>query len=656
MSAKRHLLAITACPSGVAHTYMAAENLEQAANKLGYTMDVETHGSIGVEGVFKPEDIARAEAIIIAADSRIDLGRFEGKKVIVSSVAEGIHKPEALIERGLTAKPLATSGNGGTGSVKQRTGIYGILMNGVSHMIPFVVVGGLLLAVAFGIGGVPGPSGLVIPEGSLFETLKEVGILGFTLMVPILSGFIAYAIADRPGLAPGMITGMLAVTPAIYNSESGAGFLGGIITGLLSGYVALAIKKIPVHKYVAPIWPIIVIPVTTTLVVGGLFIYVLGGPIAAIFSGLTVWLASMQGTSAVLLGVILGLMTGFDLGGPVNKVAYLFAGGLIAAGNYLPAGMNGVAVAVPPIGMALASFLSRRYFTDGERQNGIAAMFMGFFGITEGAIPFAAARPLQVIPANMIGSAVGAGLAGFLAVECHVMWGGPIVAVVGAVGQPLAFALALIVGSATTAAIALGLIAVTERRRARKGRGDQVTIGSERLATSPISPVDLAPGTGGGVATKVRPATVLDYISEDTILMESAAGDRDGLIRELVALGVKTGQVADPDVVLASALAREALMSTAVGEGIAIPHAKSDGAASPMVAFAKARDIDWSSPSGDRARLVFLISVPEADAGDEHLRILAKLSRALARPAVRGALTAAATKTEVLDVLKSAVD
>lgn len=259
----------------------------------------------------------------------------------------------------------------------------------------------------------------------------------------------------------------------------------------------------------------------------------------------------------------------------------------------------------------------------------------------------------------MIGSAVGAGLAGFLAVEIHVMWGGPIVGVVGAVGQPLAFVLALIVGSATTAGIALGLIAATERHRARKAaRGtDVVTAGADPLPSSPRSPIDVAPSGGGGaVATKVRPATVLDYISEDTILLDSTARDRDAMISELVALGVKTGQIADPAVVLTSALAREALMSTAVGEGIAIPHAKSEGAASPMVAFAKAKGIDWGSPSGDLARLVFLISVPEADAGDEHLRILAKLSRALARPAVRDALDHAATKTEVLEVLKSAVD
>ena len=658
MSAERHLLAITACPSGVAHTYMAAENLEQAARRLGYTMDVETHGSIGVEGAFSPDAINRAEAVIIAADSKIDLARFEGKKVVVTGVAEGIHKPEDLIRRGLEAKPLAPSG-AQSKATQQRTGIYGILMNGVSHMIPFVVVGGLLIAIAYGIGGVPGPTGLAIPEGSFYATLAGLGGLGFTLMVPILSGFIAYAIADRPGLAPGMITGMLAMTPALYNSDSGAGFMGGIVTGLLSGYVALAIKKIPVHKYLAPIWPIIVIPIGTSLIVGLTFIYVLGGPIAFIFTGLTSWLAGMQGVTPIFLGLILGSMIGFDMGGPVNKVAYLFAGGLIATGNFIPQGMTSVAIAVPPIGMFIATLIARKLFDDSERESGIAAAFMGFFGITEGAIPFAAAHPLSVIPANIVGSAVGAALAGVLGVESHVMWGGLIVAVLGGVGQPLLFVLCIAVGSAVTALIAVTLMRIGSRRK--PAAGDPLV--AEPVEVAPLSrsvpsPIDVAPATGGGVAaaTLTRPATVLDYISEDTIVLDSAATDRDAMIRELGALGVRTGQVADADVVLASALAREALMSTAVGEGIAIPHAKSAGAARPMVAFAKARNLDWASPSGDLARLVFLISVPEADAGDEHLRILAKLSRALARPAVRDALTDATTKPQVLEVLRGAVD
>lgn len=667
MSDKPHLIAITACPSGVAHTYMAAENLERAAEELGYTMDVETHGQIGVENAFSQDAINRAEAVIIAADSKIELDRFAGKRVVVTGVAEGIHQPARLIKRGLEAEPIAKAESGSVVPAKPpKQGLYRILMNGVSHMIPFVVVGGLLIAIAYGIGGTPTPGGLVIPEGSFYETLAGLGGLGFTLMVPILSGYIAYAIADRPGLAPGMITGLLATTPALYNSEAGAGFIGGIVTGLLSGVVALGIKKIPVNKYVAPIWPIIVIPVGATLISGLTFIYALGAPIAAIFQSLTVWLEGMQGAAPIALGLILGAMIGFDMGGPVNKVAFLFAGGLIATGNFAPQGMTSVAIAVPPLGMALATFVGRRAFDDMERQNGIAAAFMGFFGITEGAIPFAAARPLIVIPANMIGAAAGAAIAGVLGVQSQVMWGGLIIPLVGGSQQPFLYVLATLIGAAITATIALvGIGWLAARKKAREA-AEGATAGSSSTSApraplaEPTTPKaaaaqaapDVAPAP---VAVKERPASILDYISEDTIVLNSTATARDDVIRELVALGVATGQVADEQVVLDSALAREALMSTAVGQAIAIPHAKSDGAASPMVAFTRVNDVDWKSPSGDLAKLVFLISVPAADAGDEHLRILANLARALSKPNVREALLGAASKTQILDELKAAV-
>lgn len=669
MSSKGHLLAITACPSGVAHTYMAAENLEQAAADLGYTMDVETHGSIGVENEFSPEAIAQAEAVLIAADATVDLERFAGKRVVVTGVAEGIHKPKELIERGLIAAPLATSGATvsvqADASIKQRKGVYQMLMSGVSHMIPFVVTGGLLIAIAYGIGGEPTPAGLAIPEGSFFETLAGLGGLGFTLMVPILSGYIAYAIADRPGLAPGMITGLLATTPALYGSEASAGFIGGIVTGFMSGFVALWIKKIPVHKYLAPIWPIIVIPVGSTLVVGLAFIFLLGAPIAAVFAALTTWLAGMQGAAPLALGIILGAMIGFDMGGPVNKVAFLFAGGLIATGNFGPQGMTSVAIAVPPIGMFIATLIARRLFDETERQNGIAAAFMGFFGITEGAIPFAAAHPFSIIPANVIGAAVGGAMAGILGVESQVMWGGLIVAVVGGVPQPLLFTLCILVGSFVTALIAIALMGL-----GRRGRPGPAAAPSDAdPAPTSVTSVDaLSAGqeavTGGAttVATRTRPAPadaeqpgVLDYISRETITLDPVATDRDQMIAELVGLGVATGQVADAEAVIASALAREATMTTAVGHNIAIPHAKSDGAARPMVAFAKSAGIDWGSPKGDPARIIFLICVPEAQAGNEHLRILAKLSRALARPPFREALEAASTPDEVLEVLRTNV-
>jgi fructose PTS system EIIBC or EIIC component len=473
-------------------------------------------------------------------------------------------------------------------------------------------------------------------------------------MVPILSGYIAYAIADRPGLAPGVICGMLATSPAIYHSEASAGFLGGLITGFAAGYVALAIKRIPVHKYIAPIMPIIVIPVLTTLIVGGLFIFVLGGPIGALYLGLTTWLKGMTGAGVITLGIILGLLTGFDLGGPVNKVAYVTTGALITAGSFVPGAMNGVAVAVPPIGLAIATFVARKYFTDEERQNGIAAACMGFFGITEGAIPFAAARPLQIIPANMIGAAAGAATAGALMVENRIWWGGPI-AILGGTSNAFLFLFSLLVGCCVTAAIAIGLIALSARLKkpeptlALAGAGAGAAGATASLATAPAR-ASMATTTTTAPAKTV---TITDLISPETINLDAAATTRDGAIRSLVELGAKAGKINDVDDVVAAALAREAQYSTAVGNRIAIPHAKTAGVTKPVVVFARnATGIDWSSPSGDLAQLLFLIAVPSDAPGNEHLQILAKLSRALAKAPFREGLQAAASKTAVMDLLR----
>lgn len=640
MSDSKHLVGITACPSGVAHTYLAAESLQAAAKELGYTMDVETHGSIGVESELSADSIKRADAVVIAADKAVDLSRFGGKKLITARAADGIHKPKELIQKALAATPQAGSGAASIVGPKAKTGMYGILMNGVSHMIPFVVTGGLLLAVAVGVGGQPGPNGMSVPEGSVWDAMWQVGVLALGLMVPILSGYIAYAIADRPGLAPGVITGLIAVTPAVYSSDAGAGFLGGILTGLASGYLALFLKNLNVHKYVRPIMPIIIIPVVTTTVVGGIFIYVLGRPIAGIFSSLTAWLGGMTGASAIVLGLILGAMTGFDLGGPVNKVAYVTGASLIATGNTAPAGMVGVAVAVPPIGMALASFVARKYFTDAERQNGIAALFMGSFGITEGAIPFAAARPLQVIPANVIGTAIGAATAGVLGVHNNVPWGGLIVVAVGAIPQPVAFIIALAVGCVATAAIAIGLIIITDKPDA----------GADAILDA-AEDVDAGEPVGAPVAPAAVPS-IQDYMSIDTIALDTNVATRDDAIRALAGLAANSGRVTDVDGVVASAIKREGEFSTAVGHGIAIPHAKTDAVSAPVVAFARnATGLDWKSPSGDKADLLFLIAVPESAAGNEHLRILAKLSRALAKPEFREALADAQSADAIYDLV-----
>ncbi|WP_104128331.1 fructose-specific PTS transporter subunit EIIC [Cryobacterium sp. Y57] len=638
------ILGITACPTGIAHTYMAAEKLESAATELGYEIKIETHGSIGVEGTFSQDDIDRADAIVIAADTQIDRARFAGKRIVSAKVADGIHHPAELIRDALATPPSAAGDDRDTtvsSASKTDFGgtLYRALMNGVSYMIPFVVVGGLLIAISLSFGGEATPNGLVIPEGSFWLTLNQIGGLGFTLMVPILSGFIAYAIADRPGLAPGMICGWIATTGAFYNSESGAGFIGGIVTGFLVGFVALSIKKIPVHRFIKPIMPILVIPVLTTVIVGGAFVLALGQPISWVFSTMTTFLTGLQGGSVVVLGLILGAMIAFDMGGPINKTAFLFGGALIAAGNSAPMGMVAAAIAVPPLGMGLATLIRGRYFSKPEREAGIAALFLGFFGITEGAIPLAAAKPLQVIPANMIGGAVAGGIAALFGVTTSVPHGGPIVAVFGAVsGVPMYFT-ALLAGAIVTALVSVLLLGISLRATARHTPAD----------------VD-APGpvVRESVSAPIPPAkkTVLDYIDERTIVLDAAETDRDAMIRALTGLMHTTGRVTDEALVIQAALTRETHGTTGIGDGIAIPHAKSNGVTAPVLAFARSKDgIDWNSADGSTATLIFMIAVPEAAAGTEHLKVLAQLSRALMKPAFRAAITSATTPADVLEAL-----
>jgi PTS system fructose-specific IIC component len=655
------ILAITACPTGIAHTYMAAEKLDAAATELGYSIKVETHGSVGVEGTFSQADIDRADAIVIAADTQIDLSRFGGKRIVSARVSDGIHRPAALIAESLAASPTGTAAvptDAPTGAGKRDIGgfIYRALMNGVSYMIPFVVVGGLLIAISLSVGGEATSQGLVIPEDSFWFTVNQIGVLGFTLMVPILSGFIAYAIADRPGLAPGMICGWIATTGSFYNSESGAGFIGGIVTGFLVGFVALGIKKIPVHRFIKPIMPILVIPVITTLVVGGLFVLALGQPIAWVFSSMTDFLSGLNGGSVVVLGLILGAMVAFDMGGPINKTAFLFGSALIASGNPGPMGMVAAAIAVPPLGMGLATVIRRRFFTPVEREAGIAALFMGFFGITEGAIPLAAARPLQVIPANVLGGAVAGAIAALAGVTNAVPHGGPIVAVFGAVsGVPMYF-VAILAGVLVTAVVSVLLIGISVRTAAKTAAAP-APAGTVPGAVAPAAFVAAgAPAAPAPAAPAPAPKTVLDYIDERTIVLDIDDTDRDAVIRRLAGLMAATGRVLDTDAVVRAALDRELMSTTGIGEGIAIPHAKSDGATEPVLAFARSQaGVDWNSLDEQPAHLIFMIAVPEAAAGTEHLKVLAQLSRSLMKPSFRASIEMAATPADVLAALASSV-
>ncbi|MGP3989364.1 fructose-specific PTS transporter subunit EIIC [Streptomyces sp. 3N207] len=675
------LLAVTACPTGIAHTYMAAEKLTQAAQARGIALKVETQGSIGAENVLTDNDVSAADGVIVAADKDVDLSRFGGKRVLVVGVAEGISDPDGLIDRvrqapvhqGGAARAGGGDGQGGSGGSGDGTGGtgaagapsgptgarsrersigYKALMNGVSYMIPFVVVGGLLIAVSLALGGHPqADGGLVIPDGSFWKHVNDIGTIGFTLMVPILSGYIAYAIGDRPALVPGMIGGWIANTGELYDSKSGAGFIGAIVTGFLAGYLVRWIKLLPVSRFVRPIMPIIVIPIVATSALGLFFIYVIGKPISWVFENLTDFLGSMTGTSAALLGVVLGMMIAFDMGGPVNKTAFLFGAGLVSKSPEVM-GMCAAAIPVPPLGQGLATLLRRKFYSDQERETGLAALFMGFFGITEGAIPFAAARPATVIPANMLGGAVASCVAGLASVGDNVPHGGPIVAVLGAIDGVAMFFVAVLIGTAVTALTTAGLVTLGARRsrtgspETRSMDGTDGTDSTVRAGT----PATRKPGSAE--AAGAAAGVLSGYLTAETVSEQLSAVDKDAGIREMAALLERSGKVADSAALVQAALAREEQGTTGLGEEIAIPHAKTDAVTAPVVGFARsAEGIEWGALDGTKARLVFMIAVPEAAAGDEHLRILALLSRKLMDPAFRTRLLEAPDKETVLDAL-----
>ncbi|HGF7154558.1 TPA: fructose-specific PTS transporter subunit EIIC, partial [Vibrio mimicus] len=451
------IIGVTGCPAGIAHTYLAAEALEKGAAALGYQIKVETNGSIGVKNSPSAEEIEQAEAIVVACDKQVDLTRFAGKRLIKTNVKAPIRDAQRLINEALNA-PSYQADNTSNPSVankasQARSDLYRFLMNGVSHMIPFVVTGGLLIALALAVGGEPTEAGMAIPPGSMWNQILEVGVVAFTLMIPILAGYIAYAIADRPALAPGLIGGWIANNGSFYGAEAGTGFIGAIVAGLLVGYFVKWITSINYHKFIQPLVPIMIAPITGSLFIAGLFIFVIGAPIASLMDGLTALLTSMSTGNVILLGIVLGGMAGFDMGGPFNKVAFLFSVGMIASGQTQFMGAMACAIPVAPLGMALATAMGRKFdlFEPSEIEAGKAAGAMGLVGISEGAIPFAAQDPMSVIPANVLGSMVAAVMAFSFGITNSVAHGGPVVALLGAMNYPLLALICMAAGAVVTA-------------------------------------------------------------------------------------------------------------------------------------------------------------------------------------------------------------
>ena len=463
------IVAVTSCPTGIAHTYMAAESLENAGRDAGdVEIVVETQGSAGFSRL-DPAVIAAADGVIFAHDVPVrEKDRFAGKPTVDVGVKAGISRPGALIaevrekaERGevtAAARPGTPVDRAGEPGEGYGTKLRKWLMSGVSYMVPFVAAGGLLIALGFAIGGWEINQAKPVTEhfdwlqvDSWAALLFQIGAVAFGFLIPVLAGYIAYGMADRPGLVPGFVGGMIA-------ANINAGFLGGLVAGLIAGAVVLGIQRIKIPPVMRGIMPVVVIPLISSLVVGFLMLVVIGKPIAEAQKGMTDWLSGLSGSNAILLGVLLGLMMCFDLGGPVNKVAYAFATAGIAVQDPSDSAMKIMAAVmaagmVPPLGMALATTIRKKLFTTAERENGKAAWVLGASFISEGAIPFAAADPLRVIPASMAGGAVTGALAMAFGSTLRAPHGG--IWVTPLIGKPLLYLLAIAVGTAVTAGLVI---------------------------------------------------------------------------------------------------------------------------------------------------------------------------------------------------------
>ncbi len=458
---KKRIVAVTSCPTGIAHTFMAADALKKKAAAAGHDIKVETQGSVGAKDQLSAEDIAAADVVIISADTHVDESRFAGKPIYRTSVGAAVKDAAGVIAASFSEAETAAPAAGGAGGKKMQTleeakaalkanrsGPYKHLLTGVSYMLPVVVAGGLLIALSFVFG-----IEAFKEEGTLAAALMTIGGgAAFKLMVPVLAGFMAYSIADRPGLTPGLIGGLLAV-------NLGAGFLGGILAGFLAGYVALWLRdNIKLPRSLEGLMPVLILPLLSTAIVGLLMVYVIGEPVRYINESLTGMLQGMGQTNAVLLGLVLGAMMAFDMGGPVNKAAYAFSVGLLTSDTFAPMAATMAAGMTPPLGLALATFIAKNRFTEEEREAGKAAFVLGLSFITEGAIPYAAKDPLRVIPSIMVGSALTGALSMFFGCGLRAPHGGAFVlAIPHAVSNLSMYILSIVIGTAVTTALLIVL-------------------------------------------------------------------------------------------------------------------------------------------------------------------------------------------------------
>ena len=578
------ILGVTGCPTGIAHTFMAEKALKEAAKELGCEIKVETNGAIGVENALTAKDIQEADAIIVACDKNVDMERFNGRPVIDVSVTEGINHAKELIQKCIDKKVPIRKGNVKISNYNQGEKvsfgrqIYKHLMNGVSHMLPLVVAGGVLTAISF-LWGIYSFDPTSPQYNVIAATIKEVGGYSMNLMVPVLTAFIAQSIAGRPGMLAGFVAGMIA-------SATGSGFIGGIIGGFAGGYftqfVVNLLRNLP--RQLEGLKSIFIVPIITVLVVG-VGMILLGGPCSMLNESMMSFLEGMQKSSPVILGLIIGCMSAFDMGGPVNKAAYVTGTMLLAQGNYLFMAGVSAACITPPLIIALAATFKKDRFTEEDRTAGLINYVLGCTHITEGAIPFAAKNPLKVIPVLMAGSSISAIATYIMKVEVPAPHGGFLI--LGLVNKPLIWITCILLGSAIGAV--LYVLVTPKVEVAIDGQDVSVVNDVEKNETKHDSQKN-------------------DLYKENTVCMNLKSKTKQDVINEMVELLDKNGILNNKNEFKKEILEREELSSTGFGNGIAIPHAKTSAVKIPRVAVGISKDgFDFDSVDGNKANLIFIL-------------------------------------------------
>ena len=613
--AKYDLVGATGCATGVAHTFMAEEALEKAAEKLGYTIKIETHGQTGIENNLTSAEIADAQAVIVASDIDVGLDRFAGKRLVVVPVARGVKEPDALIKKALAA-PIYKEGQAAEDSThesvgKQKLGnkIYTSLMNGVSHMLPFVVAGGVLMAISF-FWGIDSANPKSSEYNQFAAMLNTVGSTTMNLMAPVLGAYIAEALAQRTGFVVGLSAGFITF-------NGGGGFLGAIVGGYLATIVVLGLQKLfqplPDDKF-RGLKSIFLLPVLGVLITGSIM-YLLNTPIKALNVGLMSWLRGFENTNPALLGIIIGIMCAADFGGPINKAAYVTGTVLLAQGNYyFMAGVSAACIA-PPLATGFAVLMNRKAYSKSERAAGYVNFLLGSTHITEGAIPFAAKHPLWNIPAFMVGSAVASVLTYITKISVPAPHGGFIV--LPLVNKPFLWVLWILIGAAISGAL-LALIA---------GRFDK----KDKLAAAAETTV--APSEANVInqnaETKTEAFEPSDILELRNIQVDVAVTSRNDALKYLADFAVKNKLANDSDAVYDSYLKREKEGSTGMTDGFAIPHAQSAAIAkSSMIVLKLKEPIDWQSLDGKKIDTVISFLIPESDS-NAHLQYLSNTAKLL---------------------------